>query len=94
MSLGGTMLAVTAVQISATYVANPKQLRSGLLYGFVTDAVAMKAILPPEVGPPAAGTPLANYIHAQDKDTSTSPNGQSGFWIYFNFVAQPVEYTP
>ena len=92
MNFGGTPLDITAVQVSATYQATPQQLLNGLLFGYVTDAVAMRAILPSDVGPPAAGTPLANYIRATDKDSAESPNGQSGFWIYFNFVARPVGY--
>jgi hypothetical protein len=90
--MGGTKVPVVAVKIGATYQANPKQLLNGLLYGFVTDAAAMKATLPAEAGAAASGMPLSNFIRSQDKDTADSPNGMAGFWIYFNFVAKPVDF--
>lgn len=93
MNFGGTPLEITDVQVSATYQATPQQLIGGLFFGYVTDAVAMRAILPSDGGLPTAGTPLSNYIRAIDKDNDESPNGQPGFWIYFNFVAKPVAYT-
>lgn len=92
LSLAGTELAVSTVTVSATYQASPKQLLNGLLTGFVTTAAAMRAILPREVGPPAAGMPIGNFVRSADKDDARSPTGEPGFFIYFNFVAKPVEF--
>jgi hypothetical protein len=91
LSLGGTDLAVTQVEVSATYQAEPKQLLNGLLAGFVTDAAAMRAILPPELGTLTAGRPFSDFVRSADKDNDESPTGAPGFFIYFNFVATPVE---
>lgn len=91
LSLGGTELAVTQVKLSATYQANPKQLLNGLLMGFVTDAAAMRAVLPRQAGTGLAGMPLSSFVRSTDKDNGAGPNGQSGFFIYLNFVANPVQ---
>jgi hypothetical protein len=91
LNLGGTEMAVTQVKLSATYQASPKQLLNGLLAGFVTDAAAMRAVLPRDAGVTLGGMPLANFVRSVDKDTAASPSGQSGFFIYFNFVATPVQ---
>jgi hypothetical protein len=94
MNLGGIMIEFTATRISATYRGNPTdQLVDGIIVGFVTTAVATHALLPADLGP-YAGTPLNDYIRKEDRDLSTSPNGQDGFWMYLNFVAKPVQYTP
>jgi hypothetical protein len=47
--------------------------------------------LPREAGATIGGMPLANFVRSVDKDTAESPNGQPGFFIYFNFVANPVQ---
>ncbi len=91
LTLGGAALSVTQVKVSATYQAEPKQLTQGLLTGFVSDDAASRAILPRELGAPAGGMPIGNFVRSADKDTALSPSGQPGFFIYFNFVAKPVE---
>lgn len=94
MDLGGIKVQVTAGRVSATYQAQPASLVRGLLAGFVTRAAAMEAKLPSDAGPMVAGDSLSTYIRARDYDQSASPNGQDGFWMYLNFVAKPIEYTP
>jgi hypothetical protein len=91
LNLGGTDLAVTQVKLSATYQASPKRLLNGLLAGFVTDAAAMRAVLPRDAGVGIGGMPLSNFVRSVDKDNAASPSGQPGFFIYFNFVANPVQ---
>lgn len=92
MDLGGIKVQVTAGRVSATY--QQAGLVRGLLAGFVTRAAAMQATLPSDAGPGVAGDSLSTYIRMRDYDQSSSPNGQDGFWMYLNFVAKPIEYTP
>ena len=92
MDLGGIKVQVTAGRVSATY--QQAGLVRGLLAGFVTRAAAMQATLPSDAGPGVAGDSLSTYIRARDYDQNASPNGQDGFWMYLNFVAKPIDYTP
>ena len=94
MDLGGIKINVTAARVSATYQAQPAGLVKGLLAGFVTRAAAEQATLPNDAGPTVGGDSLAMYIRMRDYDESASPNGQDGFWMYLNFVAKPIMYTP
>lgn len=95
LDLGGVSLPVLDAKISATYQNQPSAaLANGLLMGFVTGQAAMDAVLPRDLGPPVGGTPFANYVRRQDRDQAQSPNMQDGFWMYLNFVAKPVTYTP
>jgi hypothetical protein len=92
LNLGGTELAVSHVSVSATYQPSPKQLVTGVLSGFVTNAAAMSAVLPREAGALAAGMPLGNFVRSADRDDAESPTGQPGFFIYLNFAAKAVEF--
>jgi hypothetical protein len=94
MDLGGIKIDVTAARVSATYQSQPAGLVKGLLAGFVTRAAAEAATLPSVSGSMVGGESLSMYIRMRDYDQSTSPNGQDGFWMYLNFVAKPITYTP
>jgi hypothetical protein len=94
MDLGGIKIDVTAARVSATYQAQPAGLVKGLLAGFVTRAAAEQATLPSVAGAMVGGDTLDMYIRMRDYDQSASPNGQDGFWMYLNFVAKPITYTP
>jgi hypothetical protein len=95
LDLGGVSLPVMEAKLSATYQNQPSAaLVGGLLMGFVTSQDAMAAILPRDLGAPIGGTPFLNYVRRQDRDQAESPNMQDGFWMYLNFVAKPVTYTP
>lgn len=94
MDLGGIKINVTAARVSATYQAQPAGLIKGLLAGFVTRTAAEQATLPSGAGPMVGGDSLDMYIRMRDYDQSASPNGQDGFWMYLNFVAKPITYTP
>lgn len=94
-NLGGVEIPVLGARVSATYRTDPTPaLTNGLIAGFVTNTAAMRVVLPEAAGPLAAGSSLSNYVRQQDHDLASSPTGEDGFWIYLNFVAQPVEYTP
>jgi hypothetical protein len=95
IDLGGVSIQVIATRVSATYQTAPSAaLIAGLIAGFVTNAAAMRAILPMNLGAQLAGNPLSNYVRQQDHDLASSPNMQDGFWMYLNFVAKPIDYTP
>jgi hypothetical protein len=93
-NLGGIDVPLTGARIAASYSGSPNRLFNGLIAGFLTEASATQAVLPASVGAPLAGTPLVNYLRSSERDKSQSPNGEDGWWIYFNFVAAPVTYTP
>ncbi|HKU39672.1 MAG TPA: hypothetical protein VJR89_16040, partial [Polyangiales bacterium] len=90
VDLGGVALDVTSARVGATYAG---ALR-GLIFGFVTQQAAMRAVLPRDTAGLLAGTPLSRYVRRQDYDLPTSPNMQDGFWLYLEFVAEPVVLTP
>jgi hypothetical protein len=93
INLGGISIGVTSATVAATYQGTPpNQLVSGLIAGFVTNAKAMQAVLPSYLGPGLAGSPLTDFLRAQDRDMAKSPNGEDGWWLYLNFVAKPVTY--
>lgn len=94
MDLGGIKVDVTAARVSATYQSQPAGLVKGLLAGFVTRRAAEQATLPNDAGPTVGGDSLSMYIRMRDYDQSASPNGEDGFWMYLNFVAKPIAYTP
>jgi hypothetical protein len=69
-------------------------LRDGLLYGFLTEAAADAITIElPVVGPRALSSLLPGGTGAcaahNDKDTH---QGQSGWWMYFNFAASTVPF--
>jgi hypothetical protein len=93
-NLGGVDVPVVGARVSATYKSQPATaLVNGLIAGFVTNTAAMRAIVPDEAGL-AAGSSLGDYVRQQDHDLASSPTGEDGFWIYLNFVAERIEYTP
>jgi hypothetical protein len=94
MDLGGIKIDVTAARVSATYQGQPAGLVKGLLAGFVTRRAAEQATLPTASGSMVGGESLSTYIRMRDYDQSASPNGEDGFWMYLNFVAKPIAYTP
>jgi hypothetical protein len=92
INLGGISIAMTEARIAATYVGDPPaQLGDGLLAGFVSTKHAMEALLPTYL-PLIGGTPLTDYLDQSDSDAMQSPTGESGYWLYINFVATPVDY--
>jgi hypothetical protein len=95
ITLGGIAIALTQARLAATYSGTPPStLMTGLISGFVTKTKAMQALLPSYLGPPLAGTALSDYLRAEDADKAESPNGEDGYWLYVNFGADPITYTP
>jgi hypothetical protein len=95
IDLGGIKIQVTAARVGATYQMQPRPaLTQGLIAGFVTNAAAMAAVVPSSAGPPVAGSSLSTFVRQRDHDQAASPNMQDGFWMYLNFVAEPVQYAP
>jgi hypothetical protein len=93
--LGGISIPMTQASLAATYAGTPpSKLMTGLISGFVTKTKAMQALLPDYLGVPLAGTPLSDYLHTADADKAQSPNGEDGYWLYVNFTAEPIMYTP
>lgn len=90
VDLGGVQLDISAARVGASYAG----VLRGLLSGFVTQQAAMRAILPRDTAGLLAGTPLSRYVRQKDYDLATSPNQQDGFWLYLNFVAEPVVFSP
>jgi hypothetical protein len=92
-NLGGVDVPIIAGQVSASYRPEPAPgLIRGLVSGFVTTAAAKRTILPDDSG--AAPTALNDYVRQADHDLASSPTMEDGFWIYMNFVAESIEYTP
>jgi hypothetical protein len=88
-NLGGVDVPVVGARVSATYRALPEPaLVNGLLAGFVTNTAARQARLPDELGA------LSDFVKQQDHDLAASPTGEDGFWIYLNFIAERIVYTP
>jgi hypothetical protein len=95
IDLGGIQIQVTAARVGATYQMQPRPaLIQGLIAGFVTNAAAMAAVVPADAGPPVGGSSLSTFVRQRDRDQAASPNMQDGFWMYLNFVAEPVQYEP
>jgi hypothetical protein len=46
----------------------------------------------PDYLPLLAGTPLSDYLRAEDRDQAQSPTGDDGYWVYINFSAGSVDY--
>jgi hypothetical protein len=93
MDLGGIKIPVAAARVAATYQMQPKAaLTQGLIAGFVTNAAAMAAIVPSDAGPPVGGSSLSMFVRQRDHDQAASPMMQDGFWMYMNFVAEPVPF--
>jgi hypothetical protein len=59
----------------------------------LTKAKAAESTLPDFLGPPLAGTMLSEYLKDSDADLTQSPTGEDGYWLYLNFVAEPIQYS-
>jgi hypothetical protein len=95
IDLGGIEIQVIAARVGATYQMQPRPgLVQGLIAGFVTNAAAMAAVVPTSAGPPVGGSSLSTFVRQRDHDLAASPTMQDGFWMYLNFVAEPVQYEP
>jgi len=75
----------------------PASLESGLLLGFLTEAAANSIVLPADL-PVVGGQPISvllpggagNCAAGDDRDLH---QGESGWWFYLDFRAEPVPFT-
>lgn len=92
INLGGIPLPMIAARAAASYEEKSSgRLVNGLLQGFVTVESAEATLLPAYL-PLLGGTAFSSYLSEDERDDSSSPNGQSGWWVYLNFVAEEVVY--
>lgn len=90
VALGDILLELENARLSATYSGDPAtSLVNGLIAGFVTEEQADATILPEDIVL-VGGDPLSALLKDEDKDTN---GGESGWWFYLNFTAQPVTYS-
>lgn len=94
---GGTLITLNDAQIAASFVGDPvTSLSNGLLRGFLRESDADQIIITNSALP--GGSVVLSSLLAggtgacssrNDKDVH---NGESGWWFYFNFAAEPVTY--
>ena len=93
----GVELTLHDSRVAAQFVGDPPtSLVSGLSMGFLLESDADATVLPGDL-PLVGGQPLSilfpggtgNCAVHDDRDTW---KGQSGWWIYFNFTANPVTF--
>ncbi|MBI4563897.1 MAG: hypothetical protein HY716_04290 [Planctomycetes bacterium] len=93
---GWTPVPLQAVRAGATYSGDPPAtLTNGLLRGFLSESVAGSVMVPT----PGGSLPLSTFLPggqnncASHDDRDVGPDGvTSGWWIYFNFTAERVDY--
>lgn len=93
-----TEIELLASQTGAEFLGGPPpaSLESGLLLGFLTEAAANSILLPADL-PIVGGQPVSillpggagNCAAGDDRDVHL---GQSGWWFYFDFRAEPVPF--
>lgn len=100
LSIGGIPLPLQYMQIAATYVdAVPPRLVDGMIRGFLREAAADSVILPESI-PLLGGQPISALLPgssnccASGDDRDFGPESEWGWWLYFNFEADEVPFTP
>jgi hypothetical protein len=99
LELSGMSIPLRGVRVGATIGVGdpPVSLTAGFLMGFLRESDANSILLPPTF-PVVGGQPLAilfpggagNCAAGDDRDTHEAV---SGWWLYMNFPAEPVEWT-
>lgn len=98
VDLLGVTVSLQQAQIGATFFDDPvTTLDPGLLRGFLSESDADEILLPPDL-PVIGGQPLSvllpggtgNCAAGDDRDML---DGQSGWWFYFQMVADEVPFT-
>lgn len=89
VNLAGILLTLSKVRISARLddSSSAGQLVDGLIMGFMSDEAASDAKLPSYL-PLVAGESITSFLRDEDRDMDGET---SGWWLYLNFVADPVE---
>lgn len=95
LDLGGIRLPLSNAQVAATYVGNPAtSMTNGLLKGFISEADANATVLPASL-PIVGGQTLSSLLPGGTGNCSTRDDRDMlgtvrGWWVYFNFTAEPV----
>jgi cysteine-rich repeat protein len=83
IGIAGAQLRFNHTQLGAQYLGDPaSRLVTGLVRGFLPEADAMAIII-------GGSTPLSENLRVIDRDVL---DGVPGWWFYFAFVAEPVDY--
>lgn len=97
LSVGGLGLNLKHVKVAATYNADPPTVLGGLLEGFVSETYAELIVFPASVEQ-IGGKALSALLRGgagscPGSDDRDVVDGESGWWLYFNFDAQKVSYS-
>ena len=102
LTLAGAPLWLSDTYLAATYVGAPAtSLSNGLIRGFLSEETANNTILPASL-PIVGGEPLSILFPGGDppgtgincashSDKDIGPGGVTGWYMYFNFTAAPVQ---
>ena len=91
LTVGGIPLTLDEGTIAASYSGSssmPTGLTSGVIAGFVSQATAQQVMFPSPLG--GGNITLSSVLPQGDADTL---NGTEGWWVYFNFTAEPVNWS-
>lgn len=95
----GTSLPLQDAHLGATFVGAPaNQLVNGLYFGFLTEADADATPLPEHI-PFIGGEPWSSVLpggtgNCSANDDRDMHEAQTGWWLYFNFEAEIVPFSP
>ena len=100
LTLGGIPITLSDAQVGGTYVGNPAtSLSNGLVMGFLTETDADATVLPADL-PVVGGQTLSSVLRggtgncSGSSDMDTHPTLGDGWWMYLNFPATEVPWTP
>lgn len=94
---GGTVITLNDAQIAASFVGDPATaLANGLLRGFLRESDANQIMIN-NAALPGGSVTLSSLLAGGSGSCSTrndkdNHKGESGWWFYFNFVAEPVTF--
>lgn len=99
MDVAGLHLELESARVAATYVGSPvTDLVDGLIIGFLPEAAADTVLFSP-TAPLVGGDPVSSVLPggagccAARDDRDLGPDGVTpGWWLHFNFVAQPASF--
>ena len=100
LQLGDIELPLTDAQVAATYDADPADnFMTGLIVGFLSEADAAVATLPQSIQDSTGATFVADLLpgsasNCAGHDDRDDNNGTSGWWMYVDFKAERVPWTP
>jgi hypothetical protein len=100
LEIGGIPVPLIDMQLAATHLdVLPPRLVDGVVRGFLREAAADSVTLPTTI-PLVGGEPLSTLLPgsgnccASGDDRDVGPGGETGWWLYFDFEADEVPFTP